>query len=964
MARLLGVPNAGRNLATLLAASTAFSGWLVRNPDWLSLFEDPTALRHGRRREGLERELRERFDAPLALGERARALDGLHEFRQRELLRIAARDLTRAGSLEEVLEEFSNAADAALSALLRLVWTELTERWGTPWHRGPDAAWHPTGFATLGLGKLGGSELNPASDVDLLFVYADEGATFRTPPGTRRRTPEVLPNHRFFQRVVEALVREATRRGAEGGGLRVDLRLRPEGNAGPLARSVAAYENFYASWGQSWERLMLLKARCVAGDASTAGEFQEVIEPFRHPRSLAEGILSEMAAVKARTESESVAPGELDRHLKLGRGGIREIEFVVQVLQVLRGGQNPFLRTPNTLLALPALARYRILPPATATHLDRAYRTLREIENRLQYEALAQTHSLPPDRAALDRLARLSGSPDAPRLLAALRVHTRRVRRIFTRTLGAAPPRKSRRPFPAFPPDFQRLEPWRGLLTRHGFADPEHATRLVRGLVEGPGYGHVSNRTSGLAQTILRQILDHCTPSLERPRHGGPWVLSDPDRVLARLDRFIHAYGPRASLYELWTARPIVLEHLLRLFDRSEFLAEIAIATPGLVDDLEAGNHLVHRKSANETFAELQLGRQDRDQRVWLRRYFRTECVRIGLRHALGRIDEEGASAEWTALAEACLRHAVAVASRRRGFAAAPFAVIGLGRLGGGELDYGSDLDVLFVTADGIRRPHRLQPLAAEVLDLLTSRTELGQVFRLDARLRPDGEKGLLVNTLQAHEEYYRTRAQLWEIQALTRARAVAGDPAPGTAFEALARQLTRFSPPPQRLAAFTPDWLHAIDAMRRRIETQRTPPGREALAFKTGAGGLIDVEFVAQALSMRGGWFEPNTERSLLQAGRTGALPVRLARRLALDYRLLRRMESLLRRGSFEGESLLPEDPTEFRRVALRCGSRDPGRFLEDLAQCRARIRGIYRRVFPVDTDGAAGGDGSVGVA
>src|SRR5690606_14627996 len=210
-------------------------------------------------------------------------------------------------SLEEILNELSSSADIFLEGIRRIVWRQLTERFGEPWHRDPDGRWARTRFCILGLGKLGGCELNYSSDVDLLFVYTDEGSTFRNAPKPRQTdSAQVLPNHQFFKRVCETIIREATRRGVDAGGLRIDMRLRPEGDAGPIARSLDGYENFYSEWGQSWERMMLIKARGAAGDEALAGEFLEVIQPFRYPRSLGEGLLREMAEMKARIEREIV----------------------------------------------------------------------------------------------------------------------------------------------------------------------------------------------------------------------------------------------------------------------------------------------------------------------------------------------------------------------------------------------------------------------------------------------------------------------------------------------------------------------------------------------------------------------------------------------------------------------------------------------------------------------------------
>ena len=951
------VPETGRRiLASVLAGSRALSDSLVRRPEWLSMFHDEEALRLPRRKEGLIRERDGALDG-LDVATNAggvEAMHRLHELRRRTLLRIAARDLARLGTLAEITLELSHAADVFLDGALRVVWRQQTERSGSPWHQDPDGAWSPTGFCVLGMGKHGGQELNYSSDVDLLFVYADEGFTFRDRPKRKSAKGQVLASHTFFKRLGESLIKEATQSGVEAGALRIDMRLRPEGDSGPLARSLDSYENFYAEWGQTWERMMLLKARGVAGDESLAGEFLERVQPFRYPRSLGEGIFREMSEMKARIEKEVVRAGEIDRNVKLGRGGIRDIEFIVQSLQVLHGGKNPFLQTPQTLLGLPKLADYQLLPQADADFLRTAYPFLRDVEHRIRMEEQRQTHTLPAAEPALGRIARLMGYSETPAFQEALARQMNGVRSIYERIFGTpgAPDDSPERS--SLPGEFDTdASAWTSLLARRGFREPDKALRLLRGLVEGPGFVHVSPRTRELGRRLIPRVLELCPDSggqalpfsgvESRPGEDPSWTLSDPDRVLARLDSYISAYGARSSLYELWTARPVVLDHLLALFDRSEFLAELAIRVPDLVDELESGGHLRRQKSAEQTLADLRHGRDDEDQHVWIRRYFQTEFMRLGLRDILGWVDFEAANRELTALAEACVEYALQVVTRRNGLRNPPFAVIALGKFGGSELVYGSDLDVIFVAPDTTRDLPRLQKIAGQMAELLTTRTEHGAVFELDARLRPDGEKGLLVNVLGSYEDYYRQRALLWEIQALTRARCVAGHSATGQSFVTLARNLTDFRTSPGPLAAYRPDWKSEIARMRRRIERERTPAGQDALAFKTGVGGLVDAEFLAQTWAMEGGWFEPNTLASLLRARDTGALPQVETDDLIESFRRLRRMESILRRWSFEGEAVLPDDPAPLHRVAVRCGYPSAKPFLEDLARWRASIRNVY---------------------
>jgi glutamate-ammonia-ligase adenylyltransferase len=1038
-----------RILAALFSGSQAMTLLLLKHPEWVNTLLTPEHLAHPRQAQGLRREVNAFLQPALQSKNNAEALAQLRQFKQRELLRIAARDLARLGEAPPVTRELSDVADVTLDATLQICRQQLSERLGTPYHLDPDGAWQPTQFCVLGLGKLGGQELNYSSDVDVVFVYNEEGHVFKEPPRQGANTERALTSHQFFKRLAEAFIAEVSRSTPDGILHRIDLRLRPEGDAGPLARSLSSYENFYAQWGQTWERMMLIKARCVAGNAALAGEFLEMIQPFRYPRSLGEGALREIAAMKARIESEIVKSGELDRNVKLGRGGIREIEFVAQTGQLLNAGRIPFLQGPQTLPTLQKLAQYQVLSDDEARDLAAAYCFLRDVEHRVQMENNLQTHTIPADCAARERLARLMGFAKPAAFEKALKTHTERVRGIYEKFVQTGAPESAS----SLPRQFSGTEAeWKQILAAHRFQDVEKSFRLLGQFANGPGFVHVSARTTELAMQLVPRILALCGPqsragvspapgvrpspgaatserrmgpgkssTLEGSRLSAPGdgrtpqalvnsrslsyqgkreacpTLSDPDRVLARLDSFITAYGARAMMFETWAANPQIFELLLLLFDRSEFLAEIAIRTPDLVDELVISGRLRKSKSAEEILQDLRHGSDDADQKLWLRRYHQAEFMRIGLRSILGLADYEQNFLELSALADACLQYALETALRKLKLKTSPLVIIGLGKLGGRELNYGSDLDILFVADDKAKKDlPKLQKIPVEVMELLGSQTELGIAFVTDARLRPDGEKGLLVNTLAAHEEYYRHRAQLWEIQALTRTRPVAGDMALGEKFQQLAAALTDFKqfaesnarsqpkrhgvrpsrgaetlerpmafPKSHGLATshvsaprdgrtpmtppscYNPNWKADIAHMRSRIEKERTVPGQDALAFKTGTGGVMDAEFIAQAMCLEHGWREPNTLCALQRIRGDKILPAADADKLLDNYRQLRRLESILRRWSFEGEAVLPADPAPYYRVSVRCGFDSPEAFRDALARWRKAIREVYLKVF-----------------
>ena len=983
-------PDQIRGVVALLSGSPALGNLLVANPGWLSVL-DIEQLKFPRRADGFRHEIESGLKPKLEARDYAGALAELRRFKQREMLRIAARDLARLSNVVEITREISDLADVCLDAVWRICRQQFTERFGQPFHQDAEGKWQRTESCMLGMGKLGGQELNYSSDVDVLFLYGEEGEVFKESPAKKKAQRATMSNRQFFNKLAEAFIAEVSRVTPDGMLFRIDLRLRPEGDAGPLCRSLESYENYYTEWGQTWERMMLIKARGVAGDESLAAEFLEMIQPFRFPPSLSADVLREVAAVKDRIEKEVVGADELERNVKLGRGGIREIEFIAQSLQILHAGKLPFLQTAQTLPCLAKLARYKLLAEEETQQLDAAYRFLRDVEHRLQMEENQQTHTIPTDRTAQLRLARLMGFASLAEFEAARQMHTGNVRRVYDRLLKAELP-----PAPAgLPPEFDGAEEeWKRLLAAYSFRDPETAFRLLKEFAEGPGYVHVSPHTTELARQLILKFLALCpqnksavhspksTVHGSKPKVSSPSaILSDPDRVVTRLDSFIEAYGTRTALFEMWHGNPAAFELMLLLFDRSEFLAEAAIRDPDLIDDFVAGGRLRQRKMAPEVLKDLRHGLEDKDQFFWLRRYHEAELMRLGLRDILGLADFEQNLAELSALADACLQYALEVVMRKNKIRSPPFVVIGLGKLGGCEIDYGSDLDLLFVTDARAKELPKLQRLAVEVKELLSRRTEQGMVFHTDARLRPDGEKGLLVNTLAAYEEYYRQRAQLWEIQALTRTRPVAGNFALGEKFQKLAATLTNFSrvskiknrrgelcePPTQSgrrgtppsetknaaglPACFTPDWKRQIHQMRLRIEKERTPRDQDDLAIKTGRGGLMDAEFIAQALCLENGWQEANTLRAIERGRDAKVLPD--SDKLLENYRHLRRVEGILRRWSYEGETVLPDDPAPYYRVSVRCGFATPEEFGKALAKWRRAIRAVYEKVFNAKTPG-----------
>ena len=898
-------------LVTVFAHSQALADTLVRNADHFHFLIAPETLAKPREKSWLDAELRRLL---LVVRVSEQKYDVIRRFRRRETLRIGARDLLGRATVEETTLELSNLADVCLQAVFQTALAGLQARFKLP----VKAAEESGRFAVIGMGKLGGQELNYSSDVDVMFVYEHEGDL--TPTISR---PE------FFTKLAEEIIRVVGGTGAEGTIFRIDLRLRPEGRNGPLARSLESYEDYYAQWGETWERMALVKARPVAGDAALGDCFIKMVQPFVYARYASENVVQQMAALKQRIENEIVGDDQLTRHVKLGIGGIREIEFIVQSFQVLRGAWVTALRERSTLRALTLLARHKLLTEPEAAALADAYRFLRNVEHRLQMEMELQTHTIPDEERALVRLSRSLGFASVEKFFAARETKTSAVRRVYEGVLAAAGAEN--------PAADNRLTPEQlpALLTASGFASVPEAVKSIECLLHGPGFGHVSERTKDLFGGLFPKLLATAA------------TVADPDGALLQFTRFVNAYGARGLLYETLVNHPKLVEMLVRLGDASPFLSDVMVNQPELFDEISEGRLLMEPKSSERMWRELTAARSG-DMAERARVWKRAELLRIGIEDVMGFADLEQLQQEMTALAEACLRLAVEEARRQLKLEKFPFTVIGTGKFGGLELGYGADLDVLFVSGMDDAGYARANKLAAKVVEFMMLPTGAGKLFAVDARLRPDGEKGPLASPLAAHREYYRTRAQLWERQALIKARWVAGDAVLGQQFIQMTQEIVYEH-------ALTPAELQEIRQMRRRVETERGDQKHVELELKTGPGGLMDVEFMVQALQLRHGHAQPqlrtaHTLAALNRLAAIGAVDEEASYQLRRSYQFLRRIELVLRRVDNTGVSRIPDDEREQSLLAKRLGFATTDEFLGNYQLLTQRIRALYDRLLAPD--------------
>jgi glutamate-ammonia-ligase adenylyltransferase len=734
-------------------------------------------------------------------------------------------------------------------------------------------------FAILALGKLGGRELNHSSDVDLIFLYSEEGEL----------SPR-LSYHQWFNRLAEKILETFSTRDPEGALFRIDLRLRPEGSAGPLARSLESMENYYAGFGETWERIALIKARGIAGSRELAYEFLRQHQPFIYPHSPTPDLLDEVAKIKRRIEREALGMDELDRDVKLGRGGIREIEFVVQTLQFIHGGRHAFLQETSTMKALRALAELELIPRKEVVDLDRAYRFLRQVEHRLQIEAEQQTHTTPRDPVALARLARSLGFDSADEFSAALKKTMQNVRSIFDRVILSAPAEGAL-------PDLKL------------FKDEKSAARSLADLLKPTSASHVAPRTKQVFAKLRPALLEQMAKT------------ADPDAVLNQFVRFVEAYGLRGLLFELLATNPTLLELVIKTLDASRFAGDLLIRRPQLLEEITRDKNFNQPRSIAEHCARLESFGGSVSNLDPIRAYRQRQLLRIMMRDALGVAEASVIFAELSELAESCLTFTNKLLGGEN------VTIVALGKFGGGELSYGADLDLLFVGDD----TRSAQNLVAATMQPSAE----GMIASLDARLRPDGEKGPLVAPLAAYESYYRERAQLWEIHALTRARPISG-PLQDAYLDIVQRIW--------REVGKQSDLLTKIDNMLERIRRERGS-GSDFLDFKTGSGGMIEAEFLVQALQMHSGTWEPNWQRALIALRENKMVSDRDASNATQSYELLRRTETALRRFENKNISTLPGAPEEQEKLAKRLGYKGVDLFAKQYRAARETIHALYER-------------------
>ena len=788
----------------------------------------------------------------------------LRRLRARVMVALAHRDLNGLAPLDEVFETMTALADESIAAAAAHAQDAAAALHGRP---------EGGGLIVAALGKLGGCELNVSSDVDLVFLYAADGET----PG-----PRVVSHQEYFAAAGRALIALLGDVTAEGQAFRVDMRLRPFGQSGPLVTSLAVLEDYFIGHGRPWERYAWLKARVVTGPAQ---EVAELVAPFVYRRYLDYGLFDSMRDMHGRIFEAAVQRRKAD-DIKVGAGGIREIEFAAQLFQLVRGGRDPGLRGTSTRSALAAVAERGLLDAGRVRALEEAYAFLRRLEHRLQYYDDQQTQALPRTDEHRALIAEAMDYPAWEALERDLSAHRARVQETFASLFAedTRPParRASLTPWlfdPQATPDEAELAEG---LAEAGIAEPAGVGRRLVEYTRSRRFASLSAPSRAKVEKLLPEVVAAAAAE------GGT------EAIAARLLELLEAIDRRDTYYSLLVEHPAVLRRAARLMAKSLWAARLLARHPILLDELtrSAASFAATDWAAERAALAAECAALGDDvERLLdhLRHYKQRQVLRLTIADLEGELPVMALSDELSALADTILEVTLAEALANVGLprAQAGFGVVGYGKLGGTELGYGSDLDVIFLYDESAAaEADRLTRAAQRVNTWMTSLTAGGVLYEMDLRLRPDGAKGLLVGSIAAFRDYQEKRAWTWEHQALTRARACAGDPALGARFEALRDAI--LATPRERAKLFAD-----IVAMRAKMRAEHRSEARE---IKHVEGGIVDLEFCVQALVLAEGPAHAQLRENkgnhtlLKRAGDLGLIDAGTARNAADAYLAMRR--------------------------------------------------------------------------
>ena len=933
-------------LIFLFSGSQVLTDALLKEPSYVDWLSRPETLANSKSKDMLMRDFYE-----MAEFQSKNIFSVLRKFKKREYIRIGLRDLLGKVGFKETVEDISNLADVCLQAAYEHADRELQKKFGRPVYQDANGNWIESEFAILGMGKLGGRELNYSSDIDLIYIYTSSQGETRS---TSESSITSISNHEYFTKLALDITKSLHEITSDGNVFRVDLELRPEGNSGEIVNSLTSCEIYYQSWGRTWERQALIKARVSAGSENLGKEFFEMIEPFIYRRSLDFEAIEEIKSMKYQI-NKSLKGKHSKGNIKLGFGGIREVEFTIQAYQLLLGGRDKSLRVRDSLGAMKTLYEKNILTEADHNHLREAYIFLRNLENRVQITFGLQTYLLPDneiDLAVLARKMRIAGDSQknlADNLMKEYETHTRFVGTLFAEQFVEKEKREAAETLSS---EWDRSRIGEEQFTESMLAeipflpDPKRTYRFLKSFRDGTQFSHPSVQSIQEFYSIIPKIFQQCRR------------VPKPDSAIENLCRFVEATGARESFLSLFQSNEKFLELLLILFGSSGMLSQILIKRPDLVDvltDMEA----IYRFKLAEKIQEdlnsaLKTSPDFESKSLVLRRTKQAEELRIGVRYLIKEADLAGTLEDLSNLADVFLQTVYRIAcEEQKSGNHNDFCIIGMGKLGGHELNFGSDLDVLLVYDEGESDPPPegfsgyYSALSQMIYKLTSEMTSAGYAYKIDTELRPEGDAGALVLSVQGYEKYFKSRARIWEQQALVRARFVAGNAEVGKKFIEAVHQFVYQD-------KFEYGSLIEISRLRERMEQELAKESTKGKNVKLGFGGLADIEFAVQIIQLMHGKKFPrlrqtNTLSALKSFVALGLIDQDMAEELQDSYLFLRNLECALRIIRQTPTNTLPKDNKELAPLARLLGYEDAeiqaGSLLIDYDRHTQRVRKHYRK-------------------
>lgn len=937
--------------------------------DWLKEYE---TLNKSKEKDLLYRNLWQILQKADSYNEKLKIL---RRFKKREYIRIGLRDLMSKADVVETIKDISNLADVCLQNSYEFCEEELIKKHGIPMYIDEKGGKKKAEFAILGMGKLGGEELNFSSDIDLIYIYSsDKGKTTGVDDLT---TVSSLSNHEFFSKLARMITDTINQITSDGNVFRVDLGLRPEGQSGDIASSIRSCEIYYESWGQTWERQALTKARVSAGSEELGKQFEKIRRNFVYRKYLDFQAIDEIREGKIKTENKLKSLGK-KMDVKLGKGGIREIEFIVQVFQLTFGGRNEAIQEKNTLNVLKIIYENHYISENDYHNLVKAYRFLRDLENKIQISFGLQTHAIPSkkeDQIILAKKMGIKGTDQnnyAEMLLDEYQQHTQKVQKIFNDLFKSKENnekkaiREDRPPIPLY----KRGD--RGdyvLIDKYHFKNKNRIIKNLELMGYGGTFSHPSARSQSLFQKLIPDILQTASQQ------------SDPDKAINNLEKFIQSIKSREIFFDLLNENIKLLELLLVLFGNSSFLSDILIRQPDLLDALLDVENIFRFKPKEKMDMELNKLLEDKkevkDIKDILRKFKKGEELRIGLRFLLKETNPDNTFADLSLLAEVYLSNTLEIAQKelnkihRKPIVKnsddktheCGFAIIGMGKFGGYELDFGSDLDVMFVyEGDGQTEGTKNKPIQNQeyfvklitmIYDLTGTITAAGYAYKIDTDLRPEGKKGILTLPLSGFKKYFEDRARMWERQSLTRARFIAGSEDLGKMFIKTAHNFVY----EKRFEYGVPAEMHRL---RMKMEKEIGKETKKKKDAKVGYGGLVDIEFIAQMLQLKFGGKSTelrNTRISVVlkEAARIGLLSPDIYDKLKESYDFLKQVINGIRIVHERSESKLPVSEEKLLNLAFRMGYKTIDKkknredFLKNYSRHTRQVREIYNSFFVV---------------